>query len=103
MEVLSVRVPKEVRKGIEELARLEGKDKAEIAREVLLEGLRERRIKIAISLYKEGKISLWKASRHAGLSLWEFLEELEKRGIELQYGKKELEEDLKAALSEGSS
>ena len=101
MEVLSVRVPEKVKREIEELARLEGKDRAEVAREALLEGLREKRIKAALGLYREGRVSLWKAARLAGFSLWELVEELERRGVELQYGEKELEEDLKAVLSEG--
>jgi len=62
MEVLSVRVPKKIRKGLEELAELEGRDKAEVIREILEEGVRERKIKIALKLYSEGKVTLWKAA-----------------------------------------
>lgn len=103
MEVLSVRIPREVRKWLEELAKLEGKDRAEIAREILVKGVRERRVEAALSLYREGKATLWKAAELAGLSLWEMIDEMEKRGVELRYGIRELEEDLEAALSEGSS
>ena len=101
MEVLSVRVPREIRKWLEELAKLEGKDKAEIAREILAKGVRERRLEAALSLYRQGKATLWKAAELAGLSLWEIIDEMEKRRVELQYGSRELEEDLRAALSEG--
>ncbi|RLE64773.1 MAG: hypothetical protein DRJ47_06820 [Thermoprotei archaeon] len=103
LEVLSVRVPKEVRKGLEELAKLEGRDKAEIVREILIKGVKEKRVETALRLYREGKVTLWKAAELAGLSLWEMIEELEKRGVELQYGLEELEEDLRAALGEGGS
>lgn len=98
MEVLSVRVPREVRKMLEELARLEGRDRAEIAREILAKGVREKRIEVAARLYREGKATLWKAAEIAGLSLWEMIAELKRRNLELQYGPRELEEDLKAAL-----
>jgi len=103
LEVLSVRVPREVKDELERLAKLERRDKAEIAREILVNGVRERRIKVALKLYSEGKVTLWKAAELAGLSLWEMIEELERRGVELQYGLRELEEDLRAALSESSS
>lgn len=103
MEVLSIRVPKEVREELEKLAKLEGRDRAEITREILVEGVRERRIRAALDLYREGKATLWKAAELAGLSLWETVDELTKRGIELQYGSKELEDDLRAALSESRS
>jgi len=98
VEVLSVRVPREVRKMLEELARLEGRDRAEIAREILAKGVREKRIEVAARLYREGKATLWKAAEIAGLSLWEMIAELKRRNLELQYGPRELEEDLKAAL-----
>ena len=94
MEVLSVRVPREVREGLEELARLEGRDKAEVVREILVEGVRERRIEAALRLYREGKVTLWKAAELAGLSLWEMVEEAGRRGVPVQYGFEELMEDL---------
>lgn len=103
MEVLSVRIPKEVKEELEELAKLKKRDKAEIIREILTEGIREKIIEAALKLYKEGKVTLWRAAELAGLSLWEIIEELRKRKVELQYGYRELEEDLRAALVESGS
>ena len=104
MEVLSVRVPDELRREIEELAKLEGKDKAEVVREVLAEGVRERKLRVALRLYQEGKATLWKAARLAGVSLWEMVDALRRHGVELQYGPEDLEDDLRAALrDEGPS
>ncbi len=103
MEVLSVRIPKEVKEELEELAKLKKRDKAEIIREILTEGIREKIIEVALKLYKEGKVTLWRAAELAGLSLWEIIEELRKRRVELQYGYRELEEDLRAALVESGS
>jgi len=104
LEVLSVRVPDELRREIEELAKLEGKDKAEVVREVLAEGVRERKLRVALRLYQEGKATLWKAARLAGVSLWEMVDALRRHGVELQYGPEDLEDDLRAALrDEGPS
>ena len=103
MEVLSVRVPREVKEGLEELARLEGRDKAEIAREILARGVRERRIEVAIRAYREGRATLWRAAEMAGLSLLEMVEELRRQGVELQLSVEDLEEDLRAALGESGS
>jgi len=103
LEVLSVRIPREVKEELEELAKLEKRDKAEIIREILAEGVRERRIEAALKLYREGRATLWRAAELAGLSLWEIIEELKKRRIELQYGYRELKEDLRAALGESCS
>ncbi len=103
LEVLSVRIPREVKKELEELAKLENRNKAEIVREILIKGIREMRIEAALKLYREGRATLWKTAELAGLSLWEIIEELRKRGVELQYGYRELEEDLRASSDESSS
>jgi predicted HTH domain antitoxin len=55
---------------------------------------------LAIALYQRGIISLGKARKLAGMSKWEFMEELGKRKIERHYKEKELEEDL--AFAKGS-
>ncbi|RLF04668.1 MAG: hypothetical protein DRK00_06230 [Thermoprotei archaeon] len=102
-QILTVRVSRRLREDLEELARLEGKSEAEVIREVLEEGIRERKIRRALKLYSEGKVTLWKAARLAGVSLWEMIDALKRYDVKLQYGPEELEEDLRAALSEEGS
>ncbi len=55
---------------------------------------RVARIELAVALYAKGILSLGQARRLAGLSKWEFLEELAKRGIERHYTREELEDDI---------
>ena len=55
---------------------------------------RVARIELAVALYAKGILSLGQARRLAGLSKWEFLEELAKRGIEKHYTREELEDDI---------
>ncbi len=52
------------------------------------------RVELAVALYAKGILSLGQARRLAGLSKWEFLEELAKRGVERHYTKEELEDDI---------
>jgi len=66
----------------------------------------ERRIKLelALSLYAKGIATFAEARRIAGLSRWEFLEELGRAGIPIRYGVEELEEDIRVVeeiVSEG--
>jgi len=56
----------------------------------------ELRLLIAIELYREGLISLGKAAEVAGLGIREFLYELGKRKVPLNYDAEELEVDLEA-------
>ena len=46
--------------------------------------------------YEKGKITLWKAARGCGISLWEMVEEVKKRGTRVPYGMDDFREDLKA-------
>ncbi len=79
-------------KKIDKIAKKEGKEKSDLIRELLKIGLRDKLIGKSLKAYKDGKVSMWKAARAAGLSLWEFIEVL--KGVEIQYSIRELEEDL---------
>ena len=94
MKVLTLRLPEDVLEKIDNIARREGKERSEVIREILKIGLRDKFIEDALKAYKEGKVSIWKAAKIAGLSLWEFVEILKDKSIEIQYGIRELEEDL---------
>ena len=48
-----------------------------------------------IELYREGRVSLGKAAQLAGLSVREFLYELRRRGIPINYTREEAEEDVR--------
>jgi len=93
---MTFRIPIEINKEIEELASVEDSDKSKLIRELIILGIKERKLKESIKLYIEGKISLWKAARLADISLWKMTEILEEKKINIQYGERELKEDLKA-------
>lgn len=95
-EVISLRLPAETFEELEKIAREESKDKSRLMRELLALGIKEKKLEKAIQLYKEGKVTLWKAARVAGISLWQMMEVMREHRVEAQYGLRELEEDLKA-------
>lgn len=57
------------------------------------------RVEEAVEEYRAGKVSLSKASEIAGTNLWTFLEDMEGRGLQINYGEAELKEDMEAALT----
>ncbi|CAD5244947.1 UPF0175 family protein [Thermococcus camini] len=59
---------------------------------------RELVLLAAIELYREGKLSLEKATEFAGLSVREFLYELRKRDVPINYTLEEAREDIKLIL-----
>ncbi len=96
---MTLRLPIEIERELEKLSVIRDSDKSKVIRELLLRGLREARVDHALKLYTEGKVSLWKAARLSGCSLWQMLEHTKARKITAQYTEKELYEDL-AALRE---
>ena len=98
MVTTSVRLPKEIVEEIEKLSKEEGIDKGTLIRKLIAESLREYKIKRALELYKEGKVSLWKAAEIAGITYREALEELKKRNIPFKYDLEDLEVDIGWAM-----
>ncbi len=94
MENVSVRLDG---KQVKELARLQkllnASDNSTVFRYVLDKGIHETKVQKAIEVYKNGEASLEKAAAQSGLSYWEFLDEMAKRGVYLNYSKEDFEED----------
>jgi len=98
MVTTSVRLPKEMVEEIERLSKEEGIDKGTFIRRLIMESLREYKIKRALELYREGKVSLWKAAEIAGITYREALEELRRRNIPFKYDLEDLEVDIGWAM-----
>jgi len=95
-KLMTFRLPVEIDKQIESVASRKDTDKSKIIRELLILGLKEAQLEESLNRYKKGRISLWKAARLSDISLWQMIEILKEKKIPLQYGEKELKEDLKA-------
>lgn len=94
--LIALRLPKRITSSLAELAEEEGKDRSALLRELIALGIAEKSVEKAVRFYSTGRVSAWKAASIAGVSLWEMIEILRRRGVEAQYGLKELEEDLEA-------
>lgn len=94
MITTSVRLPKEVVDEIERLSKEEGIGKGAFIRKLIVELLKEYKIRKALEFYREGKVSLWKAAEIAGITYREALEELRKRNIPFKYDLEDLEVDV---------
>jgi len=94
---IATRIPGELEKEIIEFMREEGLDKSAAIRRILQIGIGEWKRRRAIDLYRDGKITLWKASQIAGLPLREMLEELNRLRIITHVTVEDIDEDIKAA------
>lgn len=93
-EAVSVRIDKSDLEEIQRLAEMEKKNKSSVLREVLGEGLKQRKLELALEKYRKRETTAWKAARTAGIPLTLFMDILVQRGIDFHYGLKELREDL---------
>jgi len=99
-EMISLRLPKKIAGELDKLSELEDKDRSELIREMLAEGIKEKRIDDAVSLYAKGKVSLSRAAELANVSVWLMIDILRQRKVEAQYSAKELEEDIELLRAE---
>ena len=99
-ETISLRLPRDTVKKLDEIADKEGKDRSTLIRELLEHGVKEKDIDHAIELYRSGQATGWKAAQVAGVSLWNFYRTLAEKGILIQYSEHDLEEDLKGLAGE---
>jgi predicted HTH domain antitoxin len=100
-EVLSVKVEREKLKQLEEIAKEEQSDRSAVARRLLDAGIRKWRVDKAVEAFRAGKVSLWKASVSAGVTLREFMGILEERKVvTVGVTAAEIEKEVEAMASE---
>jgi predicted HTH domain antitoxin len=97
MEVVAARLPKEVVREIEQIALQEKLGKSSVIARATDLYIREWKLRKAMELYEEGRVTALKAANLANRSIWEFLEELEKKKIPIRYSAEEFIEDFEAA------
>jgi predicted HTH domain antitoxin len=99
--VLSVKIDKEKLAEIEEIARQESSDRSTVARRLLDIAVKEWKVNKAIEIFRQDKVSIWKASEMAGLSLREFIELLDERRVEwVGVSSGDLEREVRAITKE---
>lgn len=94
-ETITLRLPPQTAKKLQEIAKKEGKDRSTLIRELLENGVREKSAEQAVELYRRGQVTAWKAAQLVGVSLWTLYKMLEEKGIIIQYSEHDLEQDLK--------
>jgi predicted HTH domain antitoxin len=100
MQVLAARFPKSSAEELEKIAQEEHVDKSTVIARALQRYIREWKLEKALTLYREGKVTLWKAAKTADVSLWEIMDVVKQRKISMQYTFKDFRDDFEAALKE---
>jgi predicted HTH domain antitoxin len=93
-EIITAQVKNEIAKELREYMEVYGIDRSAAIRKLLERGIRDWKIETAVTNYRDRKVSLMKASEMAGVSVWEFLDELKKRDIPVNISFKAIEKTL---------
>ena len=99
-EIISTRIPEEIARDLKEIEKEEQTDRATLVRKLLARAIEQWKMERALRLYREGKVTLWRAAKLGGITLREMMELAAKQGIQFKYTSKDLEEDINAALTE---
>ena len=94
VETVTTRIPKNDWEWLRELEVETGAQRAEVLRRLIDRGLREWRREKALTLLRDGKITIRKGAEMADVSYIEMLELLSEEDIPVGYDEKELDRDL---------
>ena len=94
LKSVTARLPEEILEEIEAIAERERIDRSELIRRLLDAALARRRIDEAVEAYREGKVTLWRASEAAGVSLREMMEIIGEAKVPVSYTLDDLDRDL---------
>jgi predicted HTH domain antitoxin len=98
---LNLRIDAELARHLNRIAEQESLRKTDVARKYLVEGVRNWRLEQAIRRYRQEQVSLERAAADAGLTLYEMMDELRRRGIALdQTTPAEVRTEIQALLEE---
>ena len=100
MRVIAARFRSEVADDVERIAEEERVDRSTVVVRAADLYVRRWKVEKGLKSYLDGTVTLWKASAIAGISVWEFMDELNRRKIPLQYTSNDFIEDFEAALKE---
>ncbi len=93
-EIITAQVKDDLLKGLKDYMEAAGLDRSAAIRKLLERGIKNWKLELAIDEYREGKISLMKAGEKAEVTVWEFLDELDRRKISLNVSMDAFEKSL---------
>jgi predicted HTH domain antitoxin len=91
---VSARIPRSQLREVERLAETRGLDKSSVVRSLLDLGIKETKLKEALDLVRERKVSVWRAARMAGTDYRTMLAALRTHNVPFPLSERELQREL---------
>ena len=92
--IVSTRLPLELVRELELIEDAEQSDRSTTVRRLLAKVIRQWKLEHYARLYGDGKLTLARAARDAGVSLWEMMDYARARKVPAQYDLEDLNRDL---------
>lgn len=98
-QMVGTRLPLELLRDLEMIEEVELEDRSTTVRRLLSRAIREWKLEHYARQYGEGKVSLARAAREAGVSIWEMLDYVRQRKIAAQYDLDDFRKDVRTLKS----
>ncbi|MEK6958176.1 MAG: UPF0175 family protein [archaeon] len=69
-------------------------DQSTVLKQALRKGVRAMRLELALEKYAKNELTMGEAAKLSKLSIWQFMDELKRHNIQMQYSEEDLREDL---------
>lgn len=93
-QMVRTRLPSELVRELKLIEDVEQSDRSTTVRRLLSKAIRQWKLEHYAKLYGDGKLTLVRAARDAGVSLWEMVDHARARKISAQYDLEDLRRDL---------
>ncbi len=97
-QMVGTRLPIELLRALEMIEAVEQTDRSTTVRKLLRKAIGEWKLQHYAKQYGERKMTLARAAREAGVSLWEMMDYVREKKIASQYDVEELQKDLATVL-----
>ena len=98
-QMVGTRLPQHLVRDLRRIEEVEQSDRSTVMRKLLATAVEDWKLEHYARLYGERKITLARAAREAGVSLWEMIDCTRRKKIPSQYDLDDFEDDLKAIRS----
>ena len=92
--MISTRLPLDLVRELELIEGVEQSDRSTTVRRLLSKAIQQWKLEHYARLYGDGKLTLARAARDAGVSLWEMMDYARARKVPAQYDLEDLNRDL---------
>lgn len=93
-QMVGTRLPLELVQELELIEDVEQSNRSTTVRRLLASAIQQWKLEHYVRLYGDGKLTLARAAREAGVSLWEMIDYARAKKVPAQYDLEDLQQDL---------